>query len=299
MSRENTSYGRYELKSSYQRNMAMAHLAVLCLVGLITGSLMVYGRLYREQTVTVVQRDIDRSVRIINLVWSETPQPVRRHVTVAKPQRPRDLGLHDKIQAAPDAPETVPLDSTSLYSDHPATDDGDTIQSYSDLIGGTGVGIYPPELLPTDDDEPLDIVPCSVLVAVSPEYPWVARERRKEGAAGIIVCIDETGRVSLFPNDIVRDFQERHLTVEKMSVKVDGQKRVFNYVVTYENPSGYYFAKKVAEKVAEWVFRPSTVDGCPVLSLLPIGHAFCMSEDCTFEYEGLRHYKRYSSVAAQ
>lgn len=230
MSRENTSYGRYELKSSYQRNMAMAHLAVLCLVGLITGSLMVYGRLYREQTVTVVQRDIDRSVRIINLVWSETPQPVRRHVTVAKPQRPRDLGLHDKIQAAPDAPETVPLDSTSLYSDHPATDDGDTIQSYSDLIGGTGVGIYPPELLPTDDDEPLDIVPCSVLVAVSPEYPWVARERRKEGAAGIIVCIDETGRVSLFPNDIVRDFQERHLTVEKMSVKVDGQKRVFNYV---------------------------------------------------------------------
>lgn len=290
-------YGAYELKRSYQRNLTLATLSVLGLVAVILGISWAAGGLDRDEMVTITRRDVDRTVHVTTAMM-QPPKPVKRSVTAPKPKQPKDLGITDKIQVAPDAPEPMPIDSQLVYSDT-STASGDSVQSYSDLIGDSGVGVYPPASLPVATPDTQSVVPCSVILAVPPEYPWVARERKKEGVAGLIVCIDETGKVSLFPDDVTKAFQAKHLTVEKASAKVDGQKRTFNYVVTMEDPPGWFFAKKVADILPQWVFAPSTVDGQVVKSLVPIGHAFCLTGDCEREYKELRNYKLYSSVGTR
>jgi hypothetical protein len=280
------------MKQKYQRNMLCAIGIVATLSLLLAVAVTLNNSHNQHDAVTIAQADMDRSVHILRMM-TERPKPVERHVTAPKPEAPRDLGLLDDIRTTPDAPEQIPFDSTVIFTDVPIGDP-DTIQSYSELIGDTGVGIYPSA--PQESVAEPEVAPCSVLVAVPPEYPWVAREQRKEGVVGIIVCVDESGRVTLFPEEIIEQFTARQLAVETMSVKVDEQKRKFNYVVTYEEPSGWFFAKKVEEVLPRWVFQPSTLDGQAVKSLIPIGHAFCLTGDCTFEYGTLRNYRQYKVV---
>lgn len=294
-----SSYGASEMKRLYQRNLLFANLTLIVLVLLIGVGISLYHRLNPHDSIAVSQHDIDQTVRVMTLVL-QPPQPVKRHVTARKPEAPMPLGLLDNIQATPDAPEPLPLDTSLVYSTAENAAEFDTSeQSYSDLVGETGIGMFPPAYLPdTTPDEPADVV-CSVLVAVPPEYPWVAREQHKEGAAGIIVCIDEDGKVTLFSEEIAEAFRAKDLAVRKMSVRVNGNRHQFNYVVTYEEPSGFFFAEKVAEVLPRWVFAPSIVDGQPTRTLLPIGHAFCLSKDCAHQYGVLRNYKSYHPVASR
>jgi hypothetical protein len=266
-------------------------------VALLIGIAWVTGKLDRQEMVTIMQQDVDRSVHVITAMM-ESPRPVKRNVTVPEPEVPKELGILDRIKLTPNAPEPLPFDSTQVYSDT-STGVNDSIQSYSDLLGDSAVGIYRSANEKSDNVAEPDIVPCSVLVAVPPEYPWVARERKKEGVAGLIVCIGASGKVSLFSDQVAREFRANHLTVEKMTVRVDGQKCTFNYVVTMEEPKGWFFAKNVAEVLAKWDFAPSKVDGEVMSSLIPIGHAFCLTGECDHEFKELRNYKRYGSVVTR
>lgn len=288
-------YGAYELKRSYQRNLLLANLSVLGLVALMLAIAWVTGGLNSQEIMTITRRDVDRSVHVITAMM-EPPKPVRRNVTASKPEAPKDLWIMDKIRIVTNAPEPIPFDSTPVYSDT-STERHDSTQSYSDLIGDRGIGVYPPANVPSNSITEPDIVPCSVLVAVKPEYPWVARDRKKEGVAGLIVCIGVSGKVTLFSAEVIQEFQSNHLTVEKMTVEVDGRKCTFNYVVTIEEPKGWFFAKKVAEVLPKWVFAPSKIDGEVVASLIPIGHAFCLTEECTYEHAVLNNYKHFPSQA--
>jgi len=200
-----------------------------------------------------------------------------------------------------DAPEPLPIRPHKVFVNAPIPLGSDTIESYSD-IEGDGTGVYPPgdyvliepkKAESTIVSDSIVIVPCNVLVAVKPEYPFVAQDAGKEGVAAIIVCIDETGKVSLFSDEIKQSFSKQHLQVENMSFKVDGTKRLFNYVVKDEKPDGYFFAKKVAEILPQWSFAPSMVKGQPVKSLIVIAHAFCLSDACTNEYSTNRNYQQY------
>ena len=277
------------MKQKYQRNLLCGIGSVVVLSLLVTGGITLYDAHNQQMTATIEPADVDRSVHILRMM-EDWPKPVERHVTAPNPEGPKNMEWFNDVRTTPDAQEPPPFDTSLVYSDTATFGDG-SVQSFSDLVCDTGVGIYPSAPEPSLVVEPV-IVPCSVLVAVSPEYPWVARERSKEGAAGIIVCIDESGKVTLFPGDVADAFRARNLSVEMMSIKVDGQRRQFNYVVTYEEPSGWFFAKKVAEVLPTWVFEPSTIDGQVVKSLIPIGHAFCMTEDCRFEKE-LLNYKQF------
>ncbi len=288
---------RHRMKAAYQKNMFYAQLAVICLFAVPIGLWVIFSS---EQTQTL-------RVRVHNVhVDAMTPpgtKPTKRNIGGAPDNTAAFHGQFGiKVKIVPDNPtsEFVLKPTPVVHTQEELATVIDSDISVSDLTEGESGPYVPGDAEYTFDFPPettvveLEVVPCSVLVAVKPEYPYVARSAGKEGVAGIIVCIDKAGKVTLFPDDVIAQFREKNIPVEKMSVKVDGKKRPFNYVVTLEQPSGYFFAKKIAEVLPKWVFAPSRVGGQPVKSLIPIGNAFCLTDDCHYEYEVLRNYKQYT-----
>ena len=289
------------MKACHQKHMLYALLAAVAIVVAPSWLWVAFGP-QATPTVRLQVRNID--VDKDAFTPSDT-EPTKRHVGGLPDDLPPfhgQIGLGVNVLPDHPAPILTAIQPPPVHAPEVAVVAIDSEISVSDLTDGE-TGPYVPadadyvfDIPPPDTPLEPAIVPCSVLVAVPPEYPRIARDGGKEGAAGVIVCIDETGRVSLFSEDIIRDFEKHHLQVEEKTYKVDGHKCQFNYVVTYEEPSGWFFARKVVESLPKWVFRPSLVDGRPVPSLLPIGHAFCLTADCNHEYEAIRNYKHYSQV---
>jgi len=292
---------RYRMKAGYQRNLLVAELVVVLLIG---GPFFLWGLLSRSQSIPndVVYSNIH--VDPLSVSPADT-KPTRRNVS----GRAHDLAnfhgeIGIKVKIIPDYPSPIiiPKQQPHVYLATelaPAVDSNISVADLTDAYFGPYVPMSADYMF-TDLEEPESptdgIVPCSVLVAKQPEYPVVAREQNKEGVAGLIVCIDESGKATLFPDEIMQAFREKQYSVERMTVKIEGKKCSFNYVVTYEQPSGYFFAKKVAEAVPKWTFAPSLVNGQPTKSLLPIGHAFCLTGGCDYAYAVLKNYRRFSAA---
>lgn len=302
-------YGAFELKRNYQRNLIFANVSVLALVVLIVGAIWLKDWLDDQDMVTIPLRNTDSSIHVI-IVNMTPPKPVKRHVTAPKPEQPKDLGVLDKIQVTPDAPDPAPFDSTKVFTDRAAPHDQGTIQSYSDLVSDTGTGIIPSAYQPPDTtpDGP-SIMPCSVLIATEPEYPYFARAKGKEGEVVIIICIDESGKLSLFPEDLIEVQRENRRSVEKLRVILDGneqlftvekmtgkdkngQKLQFNYVVTKEQPDGWFFARKLEEVLPKWEFvKPAGK------ALFTVKHGFCMSDSCNAKFKDFKRYTKDTTLA--
>ena len=285
------------MKAGYQKGMIYA--AVIAGIVLV-GPLWLWSILSPRSIATIRPRIPNVNVPGEVYTPPETT-PTKRNVG-GRPDDPTTF--HGQfgviVHVIPDSPPVVVAKPTSLvHTTEKLAAVVDTNISVSDTTDGPS-GPYVPEnaeytFTPPPETTAVqqDIVPCSVLKAVKPVYPFVARSARKEGMAGIIVCVDEQGKVSLFPDDIIRQFQEHKLPIQEMTVKVDGHKERFNYVVTLEQPDGYFFAKMVAEILPKWEFAPSRVDGQPVKSLVPIGNAFCLTDSCQQEAK-LQNYKQYT-----
>ena len=294
----NRDINRRRMIAIYQRNMLYAQLVVIAVVAVPIGLWATFG----SEPTQMVRISV-RNVRVDSDAFTPSrSRPTKRNVGGAPDNSLAFRGQFGiKVSIIPDnptpAPASRPKPRVHIAELAPVVDSDISVSN--DTVGEPGPYVpedaeYVFDQFPETIATASNIIPCSVLVAVKPEYPFVARDRGKEGAAGLIVCIDETGKVSLFPEDIAHQFREKEIPIEQMTVKVDGQKISFNYVVTLEDPKDFFFAKKVAEILPKWVFAPSVVNGQTVKSLIPIGHAFCLTEDCHAEYTVLRNYKRYA-----
>jgi len=188
-----TSYGAFELKRSYQKNMSWGIFTAVLFFLLIIGGFSIYQY--------INSRPLEASKRVIristisqmkappSLSQTQTPQVAVRAPTVAPPS----MGLP---KAVPDdqAPSDVTIasqDQLKQLSDLRATD----------IIGGGGndslaIDVPTEEYLPSSPEEfvPYDVEP-KMIKEVEPDYPELARKAGIVGVVYISALIDKHGKV--------------------------------------------------------------------------------------------------------
>ncbi len=153
---------------------------------------------------------------------------------------------------------------------------------------GEGEGIYitddyataAPPVGPQAERTPLtrDVV---VVRRIDPEYPFVARADGKEGNITVLVYIDSTGELTIFPDWVGGD------GIQTLEYTTGSTRSIINYAVK-EEPPGWFFAQSFIKVLPEWVFAPSIRDGRPISSMLRIKYRFCLGSNCLrYELEQL------------
>lgn len=295
-----SAYGAQELKRVYQRNMLRA-TCIVAICATVVAVLLLH--LPRERMVRLVPED---SRPIADLKFVE-PHVLKEVSARRSEQVTQELArqIDAPVTTVPDIPLTFPeiekppepdlaaLRETEFVAAVESEDvfDLPSAQSQSDLASETGPSLA--SVRSDGESEKGRFLACNVLTKVKPEYPVIALERGVEGIAGIAICVDERGEVTVFPEEVLSLFAQNKIRVNKGSYKVDGRKHEFNYVTRYEEPSGYFFPQKVAEVVPAWKFEPAQYDGKPVKSFVIINHAFCLSMECDAEFQFVKDFEHY------
>lgn len=122
--------------------------------------------------------------------------------------------------------------------------------------------------------------PCSVLTKVDPEYPYVAREKNKEGTVAVIVPIDPSGYIGTLSEDILQDFKARGYRIVTVEYQlVSGIKKKGDVVVALEEPADWFFAANLVKVLSNWTFAPWIENGVPVKSFMTIGYQFRLCKE--------------------
>lgn len=156
------------------------------------------------------------------------------------------------------------------------------------IVAGDEPGLFLPEdynsaneYLPPENIRTPLTRDVQVLHKLDPEYPWVAREAGKEGVITVLIYVDSTGALSIFPSWVGGD------GIQKLEYRVAGERKLFNYAVK-EDPPDWFFAHNFIKVLSSWSFAPRVENGRPVSSLLRIKYRFCLGQGCIrYELEQL------------
>jgi len=172
-----------------------------------------------------------------------------------------------------------PIEAPEVYSKLDIGDDSD-IFSFSP-IEGDDTGIYVPEEYVYDmedgvlEEEPVNIA-LDVIYHEDPEYPLIAKDEGEQGKVSLLIFVDETGNVSVFPEETTA----KNYTIQTKKYTVDGRKGEFDYVVAFEDSPGWFFVEKLLEVLPRWKFRPEIVDGQVASNFLVVTYNYCLGLDC-------------------
>jgi hypothetical protein len=262
-----TAYGAYELKARYQRNMLWSMAVVVCCFGSIGIAIMLTSHSPTPRTVAGI------SYRMLST--GQTPGIPPRYGSPlggGSNDRTGFLGFGRPIRVVPDRPEAVlatkprariPLPELAEIDDGPGLD----TLPFGLLVGVSSSTLSSGDYLATLDTSPPGqymVKEAGVIHKVDPEFPRDALRWRKHGQLTIRVCVGADGTLKPFEIEVVK----RHKKVVQQVM----------YVVTQEQPKGFFFAENLLKVLPQWVFRPRIESGAPVDALLDIKYTFIPSE---------------------
>lgn len=270
---------RYRMKALYQRNMLLAQVCAIVLVGTLLGIVLWMSGPEDELLNVMSVTEIPVSVRDSSVVVVDSSHPARSLLPRLNPY----VQLHDgflgfrDLRPQPNVPVQIVTPQPLITVDDDLAETSETDLVSFSLEEGIDTGVFLPEsyVVGVSTRQPIPPVNQEITVVrrVDPEYPLVALDSRKEGEVTVIVHIDSTGLLTTFP-DWVQGEQ-----IQTVEFTVDGNTQRFNYAA-HEEPSGWYFAEHLLKVLPKWQFVPRIVDGAPVSALLRIRYRYCLNDGC-------------------
>jgi len=211
------SYGAFELKRSYQRNLGLGVILAGLLHIVVIGGFLLYSH---ASTKIPEARGVVRIKTLAELApppsLSQTQAP---QIAVAAPSvAPPSVGIPEAVPDEEAPPEVTVATQAELgkLQDLSATS----------IVGGGGgdsiaVEIPPEEYLPPPDEfVPYDELPVPIK-EVKPEYPPLARQAGIEGVVWVKILVDKNGKVRnalIFkPSGASAGFEEAALAAVKQN----------------------------------------------------------------------------------
>jgi TonB family protein len=210
------NYGAFELKSSYQKNLALGIIFAGLLHIIVIGGLLIFANTTTNLVTTFTPQPVHRDTIVINLPPPPPPighnQPTQEAIANQFEDIIKLIGIPNPV------PETVATKDATI----PTQDQLSKIvdQNVQDLLRS---GISEPvvvnkitteEDLPPPNFRPVDEKPI-LIIEVQPEYPPLAKQEGIEGVVWVKAWVDKNGKVRealiLKPSGASAGFEEAAL----------------------------------------------------------------------------------------
>lgn len=275
---------RLKFKASYQKNMMLAWLPVVCII-VIPAIIFSHYFTGRSRTLIIPTENIITDIN--NSSGFIVPQSNKRNQRQSS--RPdhfsKQLFINVVITSdySPEvhSPEIVPLEFPILDKDQ--NNDLEIVLNSSenfpfDTKSGTGgsgsaeyFDYYRPKLVNK---------PCEVIEKEDPFYPQIAEDDGIEGEVAVILYINYDGEKANFPPLIAEEFRSRGYPIIRMKHKKRGGINQFEAILVYEQPRDWFFADNLLKVLPRWIFSPTIEKNQPVASFITIRYNYCLSTNC-------------------